>query len=429
MTFTFANGIQIYSEDNSVGLNVTTPRRTMDINGTLGVSSYIFLGTTDNSGLNNQGKILINTTDDSVSFYNNSTDGMVIPVGTNLERVNITGAIRYNTDTLSFEGYNGNWGSLGGVKDVDQDTYISAETLPGDDNDELKFYTAGSERMRIDITGNIGLGTTAVNGKLEIAGDYGSLVLTNNSYGELTSTGFGYGDAATNSYSIYANGKIAASEFNAHSDKRVKEILNERPIEKDLEYLDKVKIYDFKYIDKKFYSSRTKVGYMAQELEEYNKNLVNYSTNFIPNIFKEFDVRTVNKEHIIELDNDYDIKENDLIKIQIIKSDGDHKMKELVILKKVNKLIYLSYSKNLSEVTRVFLYGKLVNDFRTVNWEQLIAINNNLIKHLKKENTELKEKVSNNELQIQYLIERLNKLENPVEEYIPQKQESFNFYT
>ena len=56
------------------------------------------------------------------------------------------GYIRYNTTTDQFEGFGaGNaWGSLGGVVDVDQDTYISAENSAGSDNDELKFFTSGS---------------------------------------------------------------------------------------------------------------------------------------------------------------------------------------------------------------------------------------------------------------------------------------------
>ena len=73
--------------------------------------------------------------------------GTVLPVGTTSERGSDTqGKVRYNTTTSSFEGYSGaNWGSLGGVKDVDQDTYIQAETSPGTDNDCLDFYTAGSK--------------------------------------------------------------------------------------------------------------------------------------------------------------------------------------------------------------------------------------------------------------------------------------------
>ena len=51
--------------------------------------------------------------------------------------------LRYNTDTGFFEGYDGNWIPLAGVSDIDQDTYITAELNPGDDDDTLRFYAAG----------------------------------------------------------------------------------------------------------------------------------------------------------------------------------------------------------------------------------------------------------------------------------------------
>jgi hypothetical protein len=50
-----------------------------------------------------------------------------------------------------FEGYDGiAWGSLGGVKDVDQDTFIRPESSPNADNDELEFFTEGSRRVLLD---------------------------------------------------------------------------------------------------------------------------------------------------------------------------------------------------------------------------------------------------------------------------------------
>ncbi len=97
-----------------------------------------------------------------VSLDTDRTDAFRIAKGTTAQRptANATGHkgyIRFNTDTDQFEGFGaGNaWGSLGGVIDVDQDTYISAETAAGTDNDDLKFYTGGTERMVIDNTGHV----------------------------------------------------------------------------------------------------------------------------------------------------------------------------------------------------------------------------------------------------------------------------------
>lgn len=102
------------------------------------------------------------------------TNGIVIPVGTTAQRTpNVQGAIRYNTDTSSFEGYSGaTWGSLGGVKSVDGLTFISAESAPGASNDTLSFVTNGVEAMSLDTD------------SLDVA----STILTTNINSTLTST-------------------------------------------------------------------------------------------------------------------------------------------------------------------------------------------------------------------------------------------------
>ena len=48
-------------------------------------------------------------------------NNLVVPVGTTAQRPSpfALGQIRFNTDTTTFEGYDGNaWGSLGGIKDI-----------------------------------------------------------------------------------------------------------------------------------------------------------------------------------------------------------------------------------------------------------------------------------------------------------------------
>jgi len=81
---------------------------------------------------------------------------MVVPYGTLGTRPSAgtigDGAIRYNTTDNRFEGsVNGNWTGLGGVVDIDQDTYITAEATS--DDDTLTFVTAGTTEMTVDSTG------------------------------------------------------------------------------------------------------------------------------------------------------------------------------------------------------------------------------------------------------------------------------------
>jgi hypothetical protein len=85
----------------------------------------------------------------------------------------VGGEIRYNTETQQFEGFGAgnNWGSLGGVVDIAQTTKILASASPSVTDGNLYFYTVGSERVRINSAGNVGIGTTAPSARLTVSGD------------------------------------------------------------------------------------------------------------------------------------------------------------------------------------------------------------------------------------------------------------------
>ena len=84
----------------------------------------------------------------------NATSTFVLPVGGTTDRgAEAQGAIRFNSTDNQFEGYDGNnWGSLGGVKDVDQNTYIIPELSAGSNENILYFYNDGSNTMQLTTT-------------------------------------------------------------------------------------------------------------------------------------------------------------------------------------------------------------------------------------------------------------------------------------
>jgi len=81
----------------------------------------------------------------------NSNTSLVIPVGDDNSRGNAAiGSIRFNTSILQYEGYDGtNWSSLGGVRDVDGNTYIIPETSPGANENILYFYNNNQNTLRV----------------------------------------------------------------------------------------------------------------------------------------------------------------------------------------------------------------------------------------------------------------------------------------
>jgi hypothetical protein len=104
------------------------------------------------------------------------------------------GMLRYNTDDLRFEGYDGTqWAGLAGsVIDLDRNTFIVAETSAGANNNELDFWTDNVHRMQIGSTGDLKFGSNldkliiyyntgeiVVNGKVS---SEGTLFLDSNNY-------------------------------------------------------------------------------------------------------------------------------------------------------------------------------------------------------------------------------------------------------
>jgi len=153
----------IFNDSIAIGKNVTTD-----------ASNQIMLGHNEHTVVI-QGTVGVNTTGPTCTFDISTNDALKVPVGTSIQRPTPSlGQIRYNSELSAYEGYGaGNaWGSLGGVKDVDGDTKIIAESSAGADNDQLQFFTGGNERMRIDENGNIGIGAEpSSSSKLIVSGD------------------------------------------------------------------------------------------------------------------------------------------------------------------------------------------------------------------------------------------------------------------
>ena len=160
-------GIGLDTTDSAYtsGSDTGIPLYPLDINGDIRITGCIVNKQGNSINLSTSIMQLMDTDtnlskiDATVNFNILSTGHLKLPSGTTAQRTatGVLGMLRYNTTTSSFEGYGaGNaWGSLGGVMDIDQDTYITAEQ--SSDEDKLRFYVGGNEKMLIQNTTNDGI--------------------------------------------------------------------------------------------------------------------------------------------------------------------------------------------------------------------------------------------------------------------------------
>ena len=195
-----------------------------------------------NSNLYVKDKIGIDTHEAIISLDISATDAVRIPVGTTTERglfTHQTGQIRFNTTTSQFEGYNNSdaWQGLGGVIDVDQNTFILAESAPTKDENQLRFFTADYNVDPTLMKPRLQMILDASNGGLVIGHSIASDV-SNNLYNPPSDGLTVFGDVSMNSSAYVANrlgisthGAVVALDISTNDALKIPVgISGERPI-------------------------------------------------------------------------------------------------------------------------------------------------------------------------------------------------------
>lgn len=238
------------------------------------------------------------------------------------------------------------------------------------------------EVMRISGRGRVGIGTNNPSiGMLHVNG------ATNHDLG-----GFAYfaysgcnvqGCAGgTKDVSIYATGRVIATEFNAHSDARIKNIHGVSNGSEDLTSLMGIEITDYTYKDH-LKGDQPFKKVIAQQVEEvYPQAVTNDVVETVPDIY----TMAFAKEGYIALKND--LKKGERVKLLF--EDATETVEVLDATAD-------GFTVATENEGSVFVYGREVSDFRTVDYEAIAMLNVSatqemykLIQKLQKENAEIK---------------------------------------
>ncbi|MFT6865689.1 MAG: hypothetical protein ACJA08_000512 [Cyclobacteriaceae bacterium] len=267
-----------------------------------------------------------------------------------------------------------------------------------------------------DSSGSIGIGDdTPTEGRLVVKGLGVGGTVSLLSYLEGAGAGNTPIPSFSSAFGIYADGGVVSEAgFYVISDKRVKEIQRRTNTSEDLDVFSKLNVTDYEFIDKVQHGDKKEKKLIAQEVRAVYPQAVSLSKGIVPDIYAK-SINTSFKEDsnllTIRLEKIHGLIEGDVVKIFL--ESGE---KEVEVLSIVNDHTF-SIQSDIS-IENIFVYGKQVKDFHTIDYDAIAMLNVSATQELakqvaalQKENEALKKKLE----KIDLLEAKLNALLDPAD--------------
>ena len=193
------------------------------------------------------------------------------------------------------------------------------------------------------------------------------------SAGRLTTNG-GTGsntDRTNTPLSIRASGHIICPTFDIDSDERIKTAIEPSDSREDLGTLLGIEIADYKYIDTIANGNKPQKKVIAQQVENVFPQAVNKSTGSIPDIFKSAKIA----DGWVLLATDLKVGE----RVRLI-GEKDEAIEEII---EVRGDAFRTAFKPSGD--QVFVHGREVEDYRTVDYDAIAMLNVSATQQIKKE--------------------------------------------
>ena len=217
--------------------------------------------------------------------------------------------------------------------------------------------------------GNVGIGTSSPEAKLEISG--GSSKYYHRDY---TLIGSGTGNRAdTQTYPdvcIYASDAIVAERFDAKSDARIKDVIARVNSSDALGQVMRLQLTDYRMKDWIAHGKQIRRGLIAQEVEQILPGAVSRNRRFVPDIYapaKGFVHDSETKTLHVESAEDHGLLVGDIVRVIV---DDRSEEREVVALNGPRRFSLGDWSAPAKEL---FLYGSKVDDFRTVDYDRVFS--------------------------------------------------------
>jgi len=249
------------------------------------------------------------------------------------------------------------------------------------------FIRDNSDNPKMQITpeGYVKMSTGWAGGILNVGKRGNSTIYIN---GYLDTNGGQSGDSNTNrQVSVQAEGMLLGEIVAVYSDARIKTDLHVSDTAKDLETLMDIEITDYHYKDKVASNNGPQKKVIAQQVEKVYPQAVSQISGLVPDVFKKAAV----KDGWVELASD--LKKGDRVKLIGKKAEAIHEVLE------IRDGAFRPDGQVADE--QVFVYGREVKDFRTVDYDAIAMLNvsatQELARKLQAENAALRHELAEQE--------------------------------
>ncbi|GAB3843975.1 hypothetical protein GCM10028822_00750 [Hymenobacter terrigena] len=210
----------------------------------------------------------------------------------------------------------------------------------------------------------------------------------------------------SNSVAIKVSTSIYSQAYYCYSDERIKEEIALADGRQDLELLNKLAVKNYYYKDFVAHGPNLKKGFIAQEVEKIIPEAVSVNKDFTPDIYALPEKTTlVDGLLIITLKKAHQLGSGDRVRI-ITEESGAQEVPVNVL----DELTFAVEGWAFSE-EHLFIYGKEVDDFRTLDYDYVFCTGISAIQELSKQVDALTQQLRQQETRLQRLEALLSKPE------------------
>jgi hypothetical protein len=256
----------------------------------------------------------------------------------------------------------------------------------------------GAGNLALTPTGNVGIGTTTPTQAKFVVN--GSATFTNLNARFYNSAGNNGSTTTNRNLSAYFSDHIACGELQVFSDQRIKNVVGVSDGKEDLATLMNIRVTDYTFKDTVAKGTNVIKKVIAQQVEQVYPQAVGTITDVVPDIYKLAEIT----DGRIAIANTLKAGE----KVRLVLADRT----ELV---EVMAADAEGFSVDLKDNGQVFVFGREVSDFRTVDYEALSMLNISatqelvrMINGLKSENEAMKANFSSLSSDVEMLKAMLN---------------------